>query len=64
MTRKFIDCRNYPSERNCSVAISADTEKELMEAAVQHAVAVHGHQDTPELRQEIKQIIQEGEPAR
>jgi len=63
MTRKFIDCRNYPSEMNCSVAISADTEKELIEAAVQHAVAVHGHQDTPELRQEIKQI-KEGEPAR
>lgn len=64
MTRKFIDCRNYPSEMNCSIAISADTEQELIEAAVQHAVAVHGHQDTPELRQEIKQIIQEGEPAR
>lgn len=64
MTRKFIDCRNYPSEMNCSIAISADTEQELIEAAVQHAVAVYGHQDTPELRQEIKQIIQEGEPAR
>jgi len=47
---------------NCSVAISADTEQELMEAAVQHAIAVHGHQDTPEFRQQLKQVIKEGEP--
>ncbi len=42
MTRKYIDCREYPSDMNCSVALSADTEKELLDAAVQHAVAVHG----------------------
>lgn len=53
MTRLSIDCRNYPSEKNCTVAISADNEKELLEAAVQHAVAVHGHQDTPELRAQL-----------
>jgi predicted small metal-binding protein len=47
---------------NCTIAISADTEKELIEAAVQHAVAVHKHQDTPEFRAQIKQAIQEGTP--
>jgi len=57
MARMFIDCREYPSEMNCSVAISADTEKELIDAAVQHAVAVHGHQDTPELRQQLGTLI-------
>ena len=62
MTRKYIDCRNFPSEMNCSVAISADSEKELVEAAVQHAVAVHGHTDTPELRQEVQKSIKEGSP--
>jgi predicted small metal-binding protein len=60
--RKFIDCREVPSEINCTIAISADTESELLEAAVQHAVAVHQHQDTPELRSMIKQAIHEGEP--
>jgi predicted small metal-binding protein len=50
MIRKFIDCRDFPSERNCTVAIFADTEQELIEAAVQHAITVHGHEDTPELR--------------
>jgi predicted small metal-binding protein len=57
MTRKFIDCREYPSEMNCTVAISADSEDELLEAAVQHAVAVHGHDDTPELRETLKQMF-------
>ena len=30
MTRKYIDCREYPSEMNCSVAISADNDDELL----------------------------------
>jgi len=51
-----------PSESKCTVAISADSEKELMEIAVQHAVKVHGHQDTPELRQMLKKAIKEGSP--
>ncbi|HET7160382.1 MAG TPA: DUF1059 domain-containing protein [Burkholderiales bacterium] len=60
MTRKHIDCRDYPSEMNCTLAISADSEKELLEAAVQHAVAVHGHTDTPELRQQLKGLLKDG----
>jgi predicted small metal-binding protein len=58
--RKFIDCREVPSEMNCTVAISADSEEELLEAAVQHAVAVHSHEDTPELREMIRGGIREG----
>jgi predicted small metal-binding protein len=57
MPRHSIDCREHPSENNCSVAISADTKKELLDAAVQHAVAVHGHQDSPELREQIGTMI-------
>lgn len=63
MARKYIDCRAFPSEMNCTIAISADTEKELLEAAVQHAVAVHKHTDTPELRQMIKGAMKEGTPS-
>ena len=62
MARKYIDCREFPSEMNCTVALSADTDQELMEAAVQHAVAVHNHEDSPELRQQIKQLFKEGSP--
>ncbi len=62
MARKYIDCRQFPSEMNCTVAISADSEKELIDIAVQHAVAVHGHKDTPEFRGQLKQVIKEGMP--
>lgn len=62
MARKFIDCREIPSEINCTIAIMADSEAELLEAAVQHAVAVHGHQDTAELRQFLKSAINDGAP--
>ena len=63
MPRKHIDCRDYPSEMNCTLAIAADSEKELLEAAIQHAVAVHGHKDTPEFRKQLKSILKDG-PAR
>ncbi|MFC5473678.1 DUF1059 domain-containing protein [Paraherbaspirillum soli] len=62
MPRKYIDCREYPSDMNCSVAISADTDSELLEAAVQHAVSVHHHEDTPDLRKQLGQLFKEGTP--
>lgn len=63
MARKFVDCRQYPSENNCSIAISADSDNELVEAAVQHAVAVHKHVDNEELRSWLRSAIKEGAPA-
>ena len=62
MQRKFIDCRAFPSEMNCTVALSADSEDELLEAAVQHAVAVHGHSDNDDLRDMIRSAMQDGTP--
>ena len=56
--RKSIDCRNYPSEKNCSLKISG-TEEEVLNAAVQHAVSAHGHENTPELRTQIKQMLKD-----
>ncbi len=57
MNRKYIDCRDYPGDMRCTVAISADTDDELLEAAVQHAVAVHKHQDTPDLRKNLRTMF-------
>ena len=54
--RKSIDCRDYPSEKNCSLKISG-TEDEVLDAAVQHAVSAHGHANTPELREQIKSML-------
>ena len=62
MTRKFIDCREFPSESNCTVTIMADNADELVEAAAQHAVAVHKHEDTPGLREGLKGLIRNGAP--
>ena len=62
MTRKFIDCREFPSETNCSVAISADSEDELLQIAVEHAVSVHQHGDSPELRRQLRQMFRDGTP--
>lgn len=62
MGRKFIDCRMVPSERNCTISIVADSEDELVEAAAQHAVAMHGHRDTPELRKQLKAAVMNGSP--
>ena len=62
MTRVYIDCREFPSDKNCSVALCANSDTELMEAAVQHAVSVHGHQDTPELRTELAKLFKAGTP--
>lgn len=56
--RKSIDCRDYPSERNCSLKISG-TEEEVLDAAVHHAASVHGHENTPELRDQIRSMLKD-----
>jgi hypothetical protein len=61
-TRKIADCRRFPSDRECSLTISG-SEDEVVEAATQHAVASHGHEDTPELRERLRGML-EDEPAR
>lgn len=58
MGRKVADCRRFPSEKNCTLTI-AGSEEEVLAAAAQHAVSAHGHQDTPELRNEIRAILQD-----
>lgn len=62
MSRYFIDCRNYPGEHKCSVALAADTKEELLEAVVEHGTKVHGYEDTPEFREKIMRDFREGTP--
>lgn len=56
--RKSIDCRDYPSEKNCSLKISG-TENEVLDAAVEHAGSAHGHQKSPELRDQLKSMLKD-----
>ena len=60
--RVHIDCREFPSEMNCTLAMVADSEDELLEAAVKHAVQVHKHKDSPEFRAQIRKIFKPGNP--
>lgn len=62
MSRQYVDCRELPSASGCTLALSADTQGELENAAVQHAVAVHGEKDSPELRALIRKGMHEGTP--
>ena len=56
--RKIVDCRQHPSENNCTLPI-AGKEDEVLDAAVQHAVSRHGHKESPELREQIKGILKD-----
>ncbi|MYS81474.1 DUF1059 domain-containing protein [Streptomyces sp. SID5474] len=63
MMRKVADCRDMPSESGCTLTI-AGSEDEVVAAATQHAVAVHGHTDSPEFREEIRKYLKDEEPGR
>jgi predicted small metal-binding protein len=56
--RKSIDCRDYPSDKRCTLRISG-TEQEVLDAAVQHATSAHGHTDPKELREQLKSMLKD-----
>jgi hypothetical protein len=56
--RKVADCRQFPSEKNCTLTISG-TEEEVLTVAVWHAVHSHGHKETSELRQQIRAMLKD-----
>ncbi|HEX6126579.1 MAG TPA: DUF1059 domain-containing protein [Pyrinomonadaceae bacterium] len=56
--RKFIDCSEFPSDKDCTLKISG-TENEVLEAATAHAVSTHGHQDTPEFREQLRGMLKD-----
>ena len=60
MARMMADCRRFPSESNCSLVIIGE-EDEVARAAAEHAVSVHGHEDTPELREQVRGFLEPAE---
>jgi hypothetical protein len=60
MARLMADCRRFPSESNCSLVIIGD-EDEVVRAASEHAASVHGHPDTDENRQAIRDFLEPAE---
>ncbi len=53
------DCSQMPSEKNCKLIMAGpESQKEdLLDAAVAHAIKHHGHQETPELREEVSKTL-------
>ncbi|MFJ6515145.1 DUF1059 domain-containing protein [Streptomyces sp. NPDC091406] len=60
MTRKTADCRKYPSEMNCTLTLTGE-EDEVVRAASEHAASVHGHEDGPELREQVRGMLEDAD---
>ncbi len=58
MARKIADCREFPSESKCTLTIAGE-EGEVVQAAALHAADVHGHKDTPELREQLRKMLKD-----
>ena len=56
MSRKMIDCRDWPGP--CTLAISGH-EDEVLQAQAQHMCAVHGAVDGPDLRELIRRSLKD-----
>ena len=61
MSRKVADCRRFPSESDCSLTIAGE-EEEVVRAASEHAISVHGHEDTPQLREDVRGMLKDEAP--
>jgi hypothetical protein len=57
MERMMADCRRFESDSKCQLTIIGP-EDDVVAAAVQHAVASHGHPDTPELREQLRGMLE------
>jgi len=58
MGRKVADCRDFPSENDCTLTITG-TQSEVLQAAAEHAVSTHGHTEGPELRKQILAMMKD-----
>jgi hypothetical protein len=48
-TRQYLDCRQFDPAGSCSLRISGMRD-EVLAAALEHAVSIHGYRGTEELR--------------
>jgi hypothetical protein len=53
----MADCRRWPSDSNCTLTIVGE-EDEVLRAAAEHAASVHGHENTPELHEQIRGLLE------
>ena len=58
MTRKWIDCRDFPDDIGCTLYLSGE-EEHVLRAVAEHAASVHGEADTPELRENLRAALRD-----
>lgn len=56
--RKVIECRDIPSESNCTLTFTGEAE-DVLNAALEHAVSVHGYRRSPELRERLLELMKD-----
>ncbi len=57
MDRMMADCRRFESDSACQLTIIGPVD-DVVAAAAQHAAATHGHQDTAELREQLRSMLE------
>ena len=57
MERVMADCRRFESDSDCQLTIIGPAD-DVVAAAVRHSIASHGHDDTPELREGIRALLE------
>ena len=57
MERVMADCRRFESDSACQLTIIGP-EDDVVDAAVQHAVASHGHKESPEMREQLRAMLE------
>ena len=53
------NCADFPSEQHCQLVIMGPSgqKEDLVAAAAAHAVNSHGHQDSPQLRNDLGSMV-------
>lgn len=57
MRRVMADCRRFESDSGCTLTIIGE-EDEVVRTAVEHSISVHGHQDSPELAEQVRAMLE------
>ena len=53
------NCGDLPSEKGCKLVIMSpvDQREDLLNAAIQHAIDVHSHENTSELKTQLDSML-------
>ncbi len=64
-TWKMLDCGKMPSEKNCQLKMMApaDQVEDLLDAGIAHAIKTHGHEETLELREQLRSAVEDAPSA-